>query len=120
MDLLYLHVMGIPNTESLCAVYIVDGDLCYASTVVCDTYKLYKVINHTLSDFISSTESLGSLDTVVGNRLSHVWEQSGRHENGIRVVSYKTDKLKEKNIKKTHSERTEISRFVSTRRKKLF
>ena len=125
MDLLYLHILQIPKEEVLKGVYIVDGETMYASTSfkpneANSTYKLYTVINHNIVECINSSTNFGSFDTFVANRHDYIMEQSGRYEQGIKVVTYKTNKLKNKNIKKPKNERTEIVRFTSNRRRKLF
>lgn len=121
MDLLYLHISNIPEGESLSGVYIVDGVSSYASTKLGETtYKLYTTNNHSIGEFLHQTNNLGQLDTFVANRHFHIIEQSGRYENGIKVVTYKTDKLRTKSTKKPSSDRQEINRVFSTRRRKLF
>ena len=121
MDLLYLHISGIPENETLVGVYIVDGVTLYASTKISETeYKLYKVVNHCISDLIHQCNNLGKLDTFVANKHLHIIEQSGKHEGDIKVVTYKTDQLRKNSIKKPSSERQEITRYTSTRMKRLF
>ena len=120
-NLLYLSVLGIPENEQLSGVYIVDGNPIYASTKLSDnTYNLYKISNYEIKQFLSNWSSLGKIDTFIADIHFHVVEQSGMYEKGIKVVKYKTDKAKETNIKRPHFERTEINRFVSNKKKKLF
>lgn len=120
-DLLYLTVHKIPENESLAGVYIVDGNPMYASTKLLNgTYNLYKLLNYNIVNLLSNWESLGQIDTIIANKHFHVIEQSGVYENNIKVVRYKTDGAKEQNIKRPHKERTEINRFVSSKKKKLF
>lgn len=120
-DLLYLSVLGIPEEETLSGVYIVDGNPMYASTQLMNgTYNLYSIVNYTIVEFLSNWETLGRIDTIIANKHFHVMEQSGKYENNVKVVRYKTDGAKERNIKRPHSERTEINRFVSSKKKKLF
>lgn len=121
MDLLYLHVSNIPEGETLKGVYIVDGTASYASTQTAENvYRLYTTINHSICEFVHQTPILGQLDTFVANRHSHIMEQSGRYEKDIKVVSYKTNQFFKNSVKKPSSERQEISRYSSTRRKRLF
>lgn len=122
MDLLYLHILNIPEHESLSGVYVVDGVTLYASTKLenKEIYKLYTVINYRLSEFLESTSLLGHLDTVVAEKYFPVTQQNGRWEDNIRVVTYLTDRLKNKNIKKPTTERNEISRFTCDPRHRLF
>lgn len=121
MDLLYKHILGVPQSEKLVAVYVIDDVTLYASTYVSDTqYNLYSVSNHNIVDFLTSVDMLSKLDTIVGQRHYHVVEQSAHKENDMRIVTYKTDKFREQHLKKPSSERTEITRFTSTRRHKLF
>ena len=121
MDLLYKHILGVPQNEKLVAVYVVDDVTLYASTYVSDTqYNLYSVSNHNIVDFLTSVDMLSKLDTIVGQRHYHVVEQSAHKENDMRIVTYKTDKFREQHLKKPSSERTEITRFTPTRRHKLF
>ena len=121
MDLLYKHILGVPQSEKLVAVYVIDDVTLYASTYVSGTqYNLYSVSNHNIVDFLTSVDMLSKLDTIVGQRHYHVVEQSAHKENDMRIVTYKTDKFREQHLKKPSSERTEITRFTSTRRHKLF
>ena len=121
MDLLYKHILGVPQNEKLVAVYVVDDVTLYASTYVSDTqYNLYSVSNHNIVDFLTSVDMLSKLDTIVGQRHYHVVEQRAHKENDMRIVTYKTDKFREQHLKKPSSERTEITRFTPTRRHKLF
>lgn len=121
MDLLYLHILDIPGSEILTGVYIVDGVPMYASTKTTESqYNLYTTINHHITELVYQCDSLGRLDTIVANKHSHIIEQSGKHEGDIKVVTYKTDKFRKDSIKKPSSERQEITRYTTTRRKKLF
>ena len=114
-DLLYLSVLGIPENETFVGVYIVDGNPMYASTeLINGTYNLYKLSNYMIQEFLSNWDNLGHIDTIIANKHFHVIEQSGRYENNIKVVRYKTDGAKENNIKRPHSERKEINRFVES------
>lgn len=120
-DLLYLSVLDIPNNENLSGVYIVDGNPLYASTITSnDTYKLYTLLNYKINEFILEFNKLGKIDTFIADKHFHVLVQSGIYENGIKIVRYKTDKAKETNIKRPQHERTEINRFSSSKKKKLF
>lgn len=120
-DLLYLSVLGIPKNENLSGVYIVDGIPMYASTkLVNGTYNLYKLLNYEIIELLSNWETLGRIDTIVATKHAQVIEQSGRYENNIKVVRYKTDGGKERTIKKPSSQRKEINRFVNSKMKKLF
>lgn len=121
MDLLYSHITNIPNDETLSGVYIVDGTTMYASTKCNNNqYNLYTVFNHKIGTFLLSSDNLGYLDTVVSSRHFQVLEQSGRLENDIKVVTYITDRFKDKYTKKVSTEKVEISRFTNSRHKKLF
>lgn len=120
-DLLYLSVLGVPENESLSGVYIVDGTPMYASTKLTDsTYNLYRLLNYEIVELLSNWDNLGHIDTIVANKHFQVVEQSGRYENDIKVVRYKTDSARERTIKRPYSERKEINRFVNSKMKKLF
>jgi hypothetical protein len=120
-DLLYLSVLGVPENESLSGVYIVDGIPMYASTkLINGTYNLYRLLNYEIVELLSNWDSLGHIDTIVANKHFQVIEQSGRYENNIKVVRYKTDGARERTIKRPYSERKEINRFVNSKMKKLF
>ena len=123
MDLLYKHIMNIPETETLTGIYLVDGIVTYASTKLKNSdlfYKLYEVINHNLYDYLLYTKTLSELDSIVAKRNSHVLKQSMIYEDDIRIVRYFTNLPDNINMKKPVNERQEINRYVRNNSKKLF
>lgn len=121
LDLLYTHIKDIPENEALVGIYIIDGNAKYVSTKNDkNLYKLYRISEYSVEEFLQDSRVLGRFDSYVANAHAPIFQQNGKYENDIKIVQYTTKNAVNKDIKRPVSEREATERYVNNNTKKLF
>lgn len=122
MDLLYTHIDNVPNDESLCGIYTVDGNVLYAATYreLESIYALYNVIAHSLGTIIYKHERLANFDSYIATQYFPIRVQSGQNINGMHIVSYKTGKSNTNDLKLPDNTQKDTDRYFNSHTRRLF
>lgn len=120
MDLLFDCINGIPKSENLTGLYIIDGHTKYISTKREDIYRLYSIDSNKVQYHVCDFDNLNTIDSYISEYVQSLKSQTAINKKDTRIVYYVTANTDFANIKHPTTERTEINRYVSNRQKKLF